>query len=156
MRGKARPTVPVAPRPWHRRMSPSDVAARLSPLSHRRQAAQARAVLLDGQLPGVRKNCMSRPITAQRRTNSSARIWRWPSRMYHSLLRSMEARRASSATLMPRASRASSILTAMSFAWSIPFDRLLALCRLPFSIALIARVRMHVPTLGTSSQTRDT
>ena len=34
-------------------ISPSDVAARLSPLSHRRQAAQARAVLLDGQLPAV-------------------------------------------------------------------------------------------------------
>ena len=53
MRGKARPTAPVAPRPWHRRMSSSDVAAHLSLLPHRRQAAQARAVLLDGQLPAV-------------------------------------------------------------------------------------------------------
>lgn len=70
------------------------------------------------------EEAMSRFMTAQSLMNSSALIWRCPSRMYHSRLRSMEARRASSATLIPHASRAASIRIATSFAWSILFTRL--------------------------------
>lgn len=66
-------------------------------------------------ISGVRKLRSPRFRTAQRRTNSSALICLWPSKMYQSLLRSIKERRPSSATLIPRPARTSSILTTISF-----------------------------------------